>query len=202
MTCASYPSTTLTLPGSAGSQNTPAGLDQSSGSTGFYNHCDIYGTRARSQSFMPGTAAVGHQIRVSVAVHQQGAPNQPLVVELHTAASDGTPSSTVVGSATYQPTSVSWSARFVSVQSTSNVVSGQKYAVVLKSTSTQGCYGQQFQNSGLYTGGVERFSNDSASSWSSAESFDLEFYTQATPPRCRARPAGRPAHRRGLVPRR
>ena len=178
MNCASYPTVTLTVPGAAGTQNTPTGLDQLSGTSLFYNHCDIYGTRTRSQSFTPSASAAGSPTRVSVAIHQQGVPNAALTIELHTAASDGTPSSTVIGSATYQPTSVSWSARMISVQSASNLVSGQKYAVVLKSATSSGCYGQQFQNSGLYSGGNERFSNDSGASWSGAEGFDLMFTTQ------------------------
>ena len=178
MNCGSYPTVSLTLPGSAGSQNTPAGLDQSSGTTGFYDHCDIYGSRVRSQSFTPSVSAVGLPARVSVAVHQEGRPNGPLTVELRTAASDGTPTSTVVGSTTYQPSSIAWGPRFVTVQSTSALASGQKYAVVLKSSATSGCYGQQFQNTGLYGGGNERFSGDGGTSWSASESFDLMFFTQ------------------------
>lgn len=181
MRCASYPNVSLTLPGADGSQVRPAGLDQSSGTSNFYDHCDIYGTRSRSQSFTPSASAVGSPARVSVAVHQQGGPNGPLTVQLRTANSDGTPTSTVVGSSTYQPADVSWSPRFVTVQSNGNLVGGQKYAVVLTSTATQGCYGQQFQDTGLYGGGNEHFSNDTATSWSSVEPFDLMFYTQTLP---------------------
>lgn len=178
MNCPSYPSVSLSLPGSAGSQTTPAGLDQSSGTSQFYDHCDVYGTRARSQSFTPSSSAVGSLIRASIAVHQQSVPNGPLTVQLRTASSDGTPGSTVIGSATYQPSDISWSPHFVSVQSTTPAVSGQRYAIVLTSSASQGCYAVQFQDSGLYAGGAEHFSNDTGTSWSATEPFDLMFYTQ------------------------
>lgn len=99
-------------------------------------------------------------------------------MQLRTANSDGTPTSTVLGSSTYQPGDVGWSPHFITVQSNSNLAGGQKYAIVLTSTATQGCYGQQFQNTGLYGGGNEHFSNDAATSWSGTEPFDLMFYTQ------------------------
>ena len=161
MNCRSYPSVSLTLPGATGAQNSPPGLDQSSGTFLFFDHCDLYGTRSRSQSFTPSPSAVGHSARVSVAIHQQGVPTAPVVVQLRTANSDGTPTSTVIGTASYQPAAVSWSPKLLTVDSTSNLVSGQKYAVVLKSSTSPGCYGVQRQNSGLYGGGNEHFSNDS-----------------------------------------
>jgi hypothetical protein len=182
MNCSSYPTVTLTLPagGSSGSFN-PAGLDQSSGQSGFYEHCDIDGTRVRAQSFTPSAAAAGQSVTVAVNVDQQGVPNQPLILDLYAAGSSGEPTGPLLASSSTSPSGVPWSSRTVTVLWPGPVAAGQSYVVTVSSTTSQGCYSVQFHNGSAYSAGTEHFSNNSGSTWSAAEPYTLKFFTLIGP---------------------
>jgi hypothetical protein len=175
--CASVPSTQLTLSPGTPQGGTPAGQDRTSGSDGFYDHCDIYGTRVRSQAFTPSSAAVGKSMTVALDVNQENAPNAPLVLDLKAADSSGTPTGPVLASSSIDPSGVSWSSHTATVVLPTAVASGQSYAVLVHSATSQGCYSVQFHNGQVSGTGAEHFSNDSGGSWSAAEPYTLKFAT-------------------------
>lgn len=183
MNCASYPTVKLTLP----ADGTPAGFDppglaQSSGQSDFYEHCDIDGTRVRSQSFTPAAAAAGQSMTVAVNVDQQGVPNAPLVLDLYAADSSGEPTGPLLATSSTAVSGVPWSSHTLTLLWPGPVVAGQSYALTVSSTTSQGCYSVQFANgSGAYPAGTEHFSDDSGSTWSAAEPFTLKFFSQIGP---------------------
>ena len=175
MRCASYPKVTINVFGILSSQSLPTGADQSSGISGFSNQCDLSGSRARAQSFKPADSTVGSTFQVSIPISQQGLPNAPVTLELQTAGTDGTPTGTVVGMASYSPQDVSWTPRGLTVKSNSAVQINQSYAIVIKSSTSQGCYNVLRQTPASYSAGFEHFSGDGGNSWSMQEAFGLMF---------------------------
>ena len=175
--------------GRPGAQNPVAGLDQSSGVSGFQTACPITGADAEvMQTLTIGTTGTMRQVDLTAfqettptgltgAATVNGTPvDAPLTLRLATLTSSGGIGQ-VLASQTYAVTDVGWAPENLVFTPDIEVARGQTYAVIASSSTTTGCYGFAENTANPYTGGSMATSTDSGSTFTAAPSTDLKFYT-------------------------
>lgn len=170
------PSFSLSLPGAAGAYAASPDLDQRSGFAGFRHYCDVADRIARQQSFVAsrtGTLSVA-----SITTFQSGGPNAPATLEVLDA-QDGK----LLSRTDFPAASVPWSPAALTVHPGVAVSAGHAYLLRLRSATTTGCYGWEYNDSGPYATGAESYSTDNGASFTSEPGRDLKFTTDvsATP---------------------
>jgi hypothetical protein len=187
ITC--QPTVSVPLAVSAGGHQAAApGLDQSSGVSGFSATCEVAGQDEAMQTFTAGRTGTLKQVRftafqssttqdVSSPVYE---PDEPLTLRLVTLSSSGGIGQ-VLAQQTYATTAVSFSARNLVMAPGVPVTSGQTYAVVASSDTTQGCYGVASSAANPYPGGSAAFSTDGGQMFTAAPGTDLKFLTVVQP---------------------
>ncbi len=166
----------LPLPGAAGSYRSSPDLDQRSGFDGFRHHCDVAGNVARQQGFTP--SRTGTLSSASVTAFQNGSPNAPLALEVVDAA-DGT----VLGRKDFPVGAVPWAPTALAAHPDVAVTAGHPYLLRLRSATTSGCYGWEYNDGNPYPAGGEAYSVDNSRSFTAEPLRDLKFSTDvsATP---------------------
>lgn len=161
-----------------GTDEPPAGLDQTSGTTGFHAFCDVRAGVSRLQTFV--AARTGTLRRLAITVFQDNHVNGPLHVSIGQADAVGQPE-TALWSATVPAASVSWSPSEVAVDPTITVVAGQRYAVRISAPeATQGCYGFTYSDANPYPAGAELITSDNGQTWNVESGRDLKFETSVS----------------------
>lgn len=158
-----------------GHDNTPVNLDQTSGSAGFRDFCDVRGATTRAQTFTVGRTGTLDQ--VSVTLFQANHPNGSLSLSVSALDASGRPGP-ALWSSSIPAAAVSWSPADAAGSPGIPVVAGQRYVVRVSAPAvTNGCYGFVYNDSNPYSGGPELFSNNAGQSWTMETSRDLKFET-------------------------
>lgn len=160
--------------GSAGAYKVPQQFDQGSGFDGFRHYCDIGGRVQRRQGFTP--SRTGSLVTASVTTFQGGYPNEPLLVDVMDA--DGG----VLHTTTVAASGLSWAPQVVTLKPGIPVVAGRKYALRLRSSTTAGCYGMEYNDYDPYAGGWESYSADAGIGFTPEPARDIKFTTAVASP--------------------
>ena len=156
-------------------QQIPADLDNTSGTEGFTTFCDISGNYQRAQSFVATRSGI--LTKVSFTSSKSGYPNAGLIIEIYLASEDYQPTGDAL-SLTLVPTdSIGWAPKYVTVYPDIPVDCNCRYAIVVKSTSSTGCYGFQYNDSAPYPGGGATYSSNNGESFSIEKNRSLMFKT-------------------------
>ena len=152
-----------------------ADLDSSSGTDGFTSFCDIGGDIQRSQSFV--ASRTGTLSTVCFSTFKRGYPNAGLAIEIYTAGSTELPVGPALNSILILPDSIGWSPKFVVVHPEIIVQAGVRYAIVIKSASSNGNYGFEYNDAAPYPGGGAAYSRDNGGTFSIERNRSLMFRT-------------------------
>ncbi len=152
-----------------------ADLDNSSGADGFTSYCDISRNVQRSQSFAATRSGV--LSAVSLSTFKSGYPDAGLTVEIYQASSSYQPTGGALKSILVLAESIGWSPKLITVHPGIAVKAGVRYAIVVKSASSKGCYGFEYNDSAPYPGGGAAYSSDNGSTFSVEQNRALMFRT-------------------------
>jgi hypothetical protein len=159
----------------AGSDDEPAGLDQTSGNAGFRAFGDISGGLRRAQTFTAGRT--GTLTRVAFTAYQDNHPNGPLVLQVAELGADGAPGR-VLAERSVPVRDTRWAPSEIALGAGVPVVAGQRYAIVVSAPgSTRRGYGFAYSDGDPYAGGGALVSTDGGASWRPESGRDLKFET-------------------------
>lgn len=158
----------LSLAATAGDYTSSPDLDQRSGFDGFRHYCDIAGNVARQQSFV--ASRTGTLSAASITTFQRDSPDAPVTLEILDDASGAVLSHTDFPSA-----SVPWAPTVLAAHPDLAVVAGHGYRLRLRSATTTGCYGWEYNDANPYPSGVESYSVDNTASFVPESGRDLKF---------------------------
>ncbi|MEV6598595.1 family 43 glycosylhydrolase [Actinoplanes sp. NPDC051346] len=162
---------TATLPGSTvGAYTVTADQDQHSGFDRFRHHCDIAGNVWRQQTFTPSRTGV--LTSASMTTFQRNQPTAPLIVDVVDAATG-----TLLHSTAIPAGAVPWTPTVLAAHPNVAVTAGHTYTIRLRSSTTAGCYGFEYNDFDPYQGGVESYSVNRGGSFTAESSRDLKFTT-------------------------
>lgn len=153
----------------------PADLDNTSGSAGFTTYCDISGKIQRAQSFVASRS--GKLTEVCFTSSQSGHPNAGLIIEIYAANDDYQPIGQALSSTLVPADKIGWAPKYVRVQPNISVDANSRYAIVVKSTTSVGRYGFQYNDSAPYPGGGATYSSNGGESFSIEKNRTLMFKT-------------------------
>ncbi len=173
-TCANSVSIPLGPNATLGQPTQPVGLDQTSGSGNFRSWCDISANWSRGQGFTAGRS--GKLTTISIDTFQKGRPNAPLYIRVYAVGSNGIPVNPLLYQGAVPPSFISWSPTTYVASPNINVTAGQRYAIVLETASTTGCYGWEYTDANPYAGGVAYY-KILGQNWLTENSRDLKFLT-------------------------
>jgi hypothetical protein len=150
-------------------------LDNTSGTKGFSQFCDIGRSIKRSQSFV--ASRTGVLTKLSVATFQSGFPDQPLQIELFEADENFRPTGQRLSLASINQDSLKWSANYLTIKMSTPVVIGKRYTFVLYSSASKGCFGIAYSDDAPYIGGGSAYSADGGNTFTKEENRSLMFQT-------------------------
>lgn len=150
-------------------------LDNTSGMEGFTTKCDISKNIQRSQSFTATRSGVMN--KVSFTTFKSGYPDAGLTIEIYHANNADQPTGTVLNTISIPVDSIGWSPSNISIKPVIPVTKGKRYAIVLKSASSAGCYGIEINNFASYPDGGAAISSDAGNSFSAEKNQLLKFQT-------------------------
>jgi len=130
----------------------------------FTTGCDIGKNIQRSQTFT--ASKNGTLTRISFATFQTGYPDVGISVEVFELGNTGLPTGNALASVVLPVDSISWSARDVTVNPNIPVTAAKRYAIVIKSATTKGCYGFAYSDLLTDPNNVASISNDSGANFS------------------------------------
>ncbi|MFF4248868.1 family 43 glycosylhydrolase [Streptomyces sp. NPDC001822] len=133
------------------------------GDAGYRTHWDVAGGLERAQEITMPDA--GRLRSVRFTTFQSGHPNAPLVLDLRRTGADG-PGATVA-SVTIPADKVSWAARWAELKLDRplRVRAGDRFALVVRSATTQGAFGIAYSDTTPYGGGRALISHDGGEKW-------------------------------------
>jgi hypothetical protein len=150
-------------------------LDNTSGTQGFTQFCDIGRNIQRAQSFV--ASRTGVLSRLSVATFKSGFPDRALVLDIQEADDNDKPVGPKLSTTLVNQDSLKWSANYLTLKLAVPVVAGKRYTFVLSSLTTQGCYGIAYSDDAPYTGGGAAYSADGGSKFKEEKNRSLMFQT-------------------------
>ena len=150
-------------------------LDNTSGMEGFTSKCDIGKTIQRSQSFTATRSGVLN--KVSFTTFKSGYPDAGLTLAIYHANNADQPAGTALNSVSVSADSIGWSPGNIFINPGISVIKGERYAIVLKSESSAGCYGFECSDVAPYPGGGAAVSSDAGKSFSAEKNRTLKFQT-------------------------
>lgn len=153
----------------------PIDLDNTSGASGFKSFCDIGGSIVRSQAFVATRS--GTLSAVNFCTFKSGYPNADLKVEIYRANEANQPTGSALSSILVLSDSIGWSPKFITVRPQIDVEAGVRYAMVVKSATSSGSYGFEYNDSAPYPGGGEAYSGDGGQSFSAETNRSSMFRT-------------------------
>ena len=151
----------------------PVDLDNSSGIEGFTSLCDIRDTIQRSQSFVANRSGI--LTKVSFTTFKSGYPTAGLNISIYLANEFHQPSGDPLSSTVFPSDSLGWAPKGILVYPNIHVIAGKHYAIVLKSASTAGCFGFEYNNSISFPEGGAAFSSDKGKTFIAEENKMLMF---------------------------
>ena len=163
------------MAGTVGKQEKKADGDRTGGVSGYRTYADIGGKIARSQSFVAGKT--GTLTSVSYTTFQTGDPNADLEFSLYKVDAQSRPMGSALFETRLPAKSVGWSARNVAIHPYIPVSAGERYAVVVKSSTSSGAYGFAYNDALPYAEGIECYSSDAGVTWSVEKNRTAKFET-------------------------
>lgn len=100
--------------------------------------CDISGNHQRAQSFVATRS--GTLNKVCFTSSKSGYPNAGLIIEIYLADKNYQPTGKTLSSSLVPTDSIGWAPKYVTVYPDISVDANSRYAIVVKSTSSTGCY--------------------------------------------------------------
>jgi len=152
-----------------------ADLDQTTGTKGFTQFCDIGRNIQRSQSFVASKSGLLSQL--SVATFKSGFPDQALIIKLYTADDAYQPVGQELSAVFISEDSLRWSANHLTIKLAVPVEVGKRYAFVLSSATSKGCYGIAYSDDAPYSDGGAAYSNNGGSTFKKEVNRSLMFQT-------------------------
>ncbi|MFI8007042.1 family 43 glycosylhydrolase [Streptomyces sp. NPDC086010] len=133
------------------------------GDAGYRTHWDVAGGLARAQEITMPEA--GRLRAVRFTTFQSGHPNAPLVLDLRRTGADGM--GATVASVEIPADKVSWAARWaeLTLDRPLRVRAGDRFALVVRSATTQGAFGIAYSDTTPYGGGRALISHDGGEKW-------------------------------------
>ncbi len=125
---------------------------------GFVTSCDIRDSLQRSQSFVATSSGILTQ--VSFTTFKSGYPDSGLNISIYKANDLNQPTGKPLFSDLIPADSMGWAPKSIFISPVIYVTAGKRYAIVLKSTASVGCFGFEYTASNLVSGGVAHFSSD------------------------------------------
>src|SRR5204862_317180 len=117
----------------------------SDGVSGFVSWCDVGRTIARIQTFVPSRS--GTLTSASYTTYQSGNPNTGLTVQIFRASEAFQPTGAALFDTVVPVSSIGWAPRDLTVYPDIAVTAGVRYGIVVKSSTTTGCYGMVHNDS-------------------------------------------------------
>ncbi len=154
-------------------------VDQNNGTAAFNNYNDIRGPIQRLQTFTAGGTTLP---RIDVWTYRTGSPAGDLVIKVVTLDASNNPVTTLYQQSV-APASVSTTPGLLTIMpGLSGLTAGTRYGLLLATPATPdngltNAYGWAYNDSNVYSGGIERFSSTSGSSWSTEANRSLKFVT-------------------------
>ena len=152
-----------------------ADLDNSSGIADFTSYCDIHENIQRAQSFV--ATRTGTLSAVSFSTFRSGYPDAGLTVEIYKANQNYQPTGSALSSVLLLPDSIGWAPKLITIHSEIAVKAGVRYAMVIKSATSNGNYCFEYNDLVPYPGGGEAYSNDNGKTFSIEHNRSLMFRT-------------------------
>jgi len=121
--------------------------DNNSAKDGFTRRCDVREKVSHNQPF--AAAKDGTLSEVLLTTFKTGYPKAGLTVELYRADEAGTSQGNALMSALVPIEKVSWAPKQIKIAVGIRVKKGERYVIVLKSATTQGCYGFAYRGNNL-----------------------------------------------------
>jgi hypothetical protein len=150
-------------------------LDNTSGNAGFTTHCDIGNTLWRAQNFT--AKRTGKLSVLKFTTSKSGYPDAGLTFELYKAGANRQISGKPISAETVDAATIGWSPKVITVKINGLVKAGAKYALVVHSVSTKGCYSFQYNDLAPYPGGGASISNDGGKTFTAETNRTLRFET-------------------------
>ncbi|WP_261382339.1 family 43 glycosylhydrolase [Mucilaginibacter achroorhodeus] len=144
----------------------PKAMPQSaagSATKNFLSKCDIAGDLQRSQSFVAGKT--GKLSRLSITAFKTGSTDQNLEIAIYAADENGLPQGKPLYKSNVDAKNIGWSAKNIYLKPSLSVHKGNRYAIVLNSNTTTGCYGVALSDEVNSNNGVASISNNGGQSF-------------------------------------
>ncbi|WP_255563241.1 family 43 glycosylhydrolase [Mucilaginibacter sp. 21P] len=144
----------------------PKAIPQSaagSATKNFLSKCDIAADLQRSQSFVAGKT--GKLSRLSITAFKTGSTDQNLETAIYVADENGLPQGKPLYKSNIDAKNIGWSAKNVYLKPSLSVHKGHRYAIVLHSNTTTGCYGVALRDEVNSNDGVASKSNNGGQSF-------------------------------------
>ncbi|MDN3550686.1 family 43 glycosylhydrolase [Mucilaginibacter aquaedulcis] len=108
----------------------------------FTTVCDINKTKQRGQVFSADRSGTLYQLNLTT--FKSGYPDADLVVEVHSTDDQLNPSGPALATVNLKQDNLSWAPKNYALKLKVEVVKGKRYVVVIKSATTTGCYGIEY----------------------------------------------------------
>ncbi|MDB5102609.1 MAG: hypothetical protein JWP91_298 [Fibrobacteres bacterium] len=176
---------TVSLPlaiGSDGSRNLPADLDADAGETGFTSFCDLKQGIQRVQTFVPSRS--GTLTEASFTTFKEGGPDSILSMRIRLANEAHQPIGPVLGVGRQEGQGIDWAPKAITWRFSMPVSAGVRYALVMQSGSTTGCYGMEYDDAAPspYPAGGAAYSKDAGATFTVEKGRTLRFHTAVKGP--------------------
>lgn len=150
-------------------------LDNSAGINGFITKCDIAKNMQRSQSFTATRS--GNLSKVTFTTFKNGATDDGLQIEIYQADQSLKPVGKALHSTSFAADAIGWAPKNLVVVPDIKVEAGKHYAIVVKSATTAGCYGLQYNDAAIFKGGTATFSVNGGAVFTIEKDRTLKFET-------------------------
>lgn len=151
---------------------------ETTGDAGFRAYCDVSRTYRRAQTFT--VHETGTLSQVSFTTAQSGHPEAGLDLRLVRVGADGSLGQQV-GSASVASAAIGWSPSWARLTSAVPVRPGDRFALVVSTASTGGCYGFAYSDHDPYAAGGALYSSDAGATWRAETGRDLHLRATVTP---------------------
>jgi len=153
----------------------PKDLDNTSGTEGFTTYADISRSIQRSQSFVATRSGI--LTEVDYMTSKSGHPNAGLKIEIYKASATYQPTGKALYSELVPVDSIGWSPKYSVIHPDIRVDSASRYAIVVKTTATEGAFGLEYNDLAPYQGGGACYSSTSGSAFTVEKNRTLMFRT-------------------------
>ena len=150
-------------------------LDNTAGNEGFITKCDIAKNMQRAQSFTAKRSGI--LSKVTFTSFKNGDTDEGLVISIFESDASSKPKGSVLFKTEISADSIGWAPKNLAVSPGLKVVSGKKYAIVVKSGTSKGCYGLQYNDAAILKNDGSALSVDNGEVFSIEKNRTLKFQT-------------------------